>query len=125
MGHIPPGDNTCSSQWAERYQVLVDRYENTIIGQFYGHTHNDHIEVIQSVQGETRGVGSIFIAPSGTTYSYQNPSYRIFTLTDHQITNYFQYRLDLNKANLNKDVTPTWDLAYDFKSEYNLTDLSH
>lgn len=125
MGHIPPGDNTCSSQWAERYQVLVDRYENTIIGQFYGHTHNDHIEAIQSVQGETRGVGSIFIAPSGTTYSYQNPSYRIFTLTDHQITNYFQYRLDLNKANLNKDVTPTWDLAYDFKSEYNLTDLSH
>ena len=90
-----------------------------------GHTHNDHIEAIQSVQGETRGVGSIFIAPSGTTYSYQTPSYRIFTLTDHQITNYFQYRLDLNKANLNKDVTPTWDLAYDFKSEYNLTDLSH
>lgn len=40
------------------------------------------------------------------------------------LTNYNQYRLDLEKANMNKDLNPSWDLAYDFKNEYALTDLS-
>lgn len=31
----------------------------------------------------------------------------------------------MNKANLNKNISPAWDLAYDFKSEYNLNDLSN
>ncbi|EAR82947.2 ser/thr phosphatase family protein (macronuclear) [Tetrahymena thermophila SB210] len=125
IGHIPFGDNTCSSQWAMRIQVLIDRFENTIIGQFYGHTHNDHIEVVKSATGEDRSVGTIFIAPSGTTYSYQSPSYRIFAYENEKVSNYFQYRLDLEKANKNTQVSPVWDLAYDLKSEYGLKDVSN
>ncbi|EGR31549.1 ser thr protein phosphatase family protein, putative [Ichthyophthirius multifiliis] len=125
FGHIPIGDNTCSSQWALRYQVLIDRFEYIIIGQFFGHTHNDHIESIISSQGEKRSIGSIFIAPSGTTYSFLNPSYRIFEFKNQKLFNYYQYRLDLDNANQNIHKEPTWDLAYDFLSEYQLDDISN
>lgn len=36
IGHIPYGDNTCSSLWSMRIQVLIDRFEATIIGNFFG-----------------------------------------------------------------------------------------
>lgn len=48
IGHIPYGDNTCSSEWAERIQVIIDRFEYTIAGQFFGHTHKDHVETVLS-----------------------------------------------------------------------------
>lgn len=41
FGHIPPGDTFANSLWAERYGVLVDRFERTITGQFFAHTHED------------------------------------------------------------------------------------
>jgi sphingomyelin phosphodiesterase len=41
IGHIPPNNNMNS--WALRYNAIVDRFSYNIRGQFYGHTHNDHI----------------------------------------------------------------------------------
>lgn len=40
-GHIPP--NEAMVEWGWRYNALVDRFSYTIRGQFYGHTHNDHL----------------------------------------------------------------------------------
>lgn len=31
-GHIPPGDFFCSSAWAQRYNILVERYSDIIKG---------------------------------------------------------------------------------------------
>lgn len=50
--------------------VLLEINEWILILFYLGHTHNDHIESVESVEGEKRGVGTVFIAPSGTTYSY-------------------------------------------------------
>ena len=71
-----------------------------IKGQFYGHTHNDHIETIKSSQDGT-AISTLFIAPSGTTYSFKNPSFRVFEMNafDNSIKDYAQYRLDLKSAN--------------------------
>ena len=30
FGHIPPGDSTCNSNWAKRYNILVERFANII-----------------------------------------------------------------------------------------------
>lgn len=67
----------------------------------------------------------MFIAPSGTTFSFHNPSYRIFSVQDEAIENYFQYRLDFRNVVQDANVSPKWDLAYDFKTEYKLADLSN
>jgi sphingomyelin phosphodiesterase len=67
IGHIPPANSFCLSEWAQRYTVLIERFENTVKGQFFGHTHQDHYESVRSlVDGHT--VGTVFIAPSLTTY---------------------------------------------------------
>jgi sphingomyelin phosphodiesterase len=39
--HISPNLLECSTIWSEVYRALIARYNFTIKGQFYGHTHND------------------------------------------------------------------------------------
>jgi len=51
FAHIPPGDTFCHTQWAQRFSVIVERFEHVIKGLFYGkrltnilgHTHQDHV----------------------------------------------------------------------------------
>lgn len=56
------------------------RFEDTIAAQFYGHTHEDEFEVFYDVEDEERAVGVAYITPAVTTFSYLNPSYRVFTM---------------------------------------------
>jgi sphingomyelin phosphodiesterase len=126
IGHIPPGNQFCFSQWAERYTALVDRFSHVIRGQFFGHTHQDHFESMHSYVDNSL-IGTVFIAPSMTTYTQQNPSFRIFEVDEETKfpLNYYQYRLNLSVVNSNKtNETLIWDIAYDILTEYNLPDLS-
>lgn len=96
-------------------------------GLFYGHTHNDHIETIVS-RVDGRPIRTAFIAPSGTTYSYQNPSFRIFEINgaDNSIRDYDQYRLNLDKANQDgPNAVLEWDKAYTFTKFYGLKSASN
>ena len=43
IAHIPPKQCLPSFSW--NFDLIVNRYENTIAGQFYGHTHNDEIVI--------------------------------------------------------------------------------
>lgn len=56
------------------------RYESTIVGQFYGHTHFDHFEVFYDVATLKRPTSVAYISPSVTPYTNINMGYRIFTL---------------------------------------------
>lgn len=53
--------------------TLSSRYESTITGQFFGHTHMDEFEMFFDETDKTRPVGVAFIAPSVTTYVDLNP----------------------------------------------------
>ena len=58
--------------------VRPARYEDTISGQFYGHTHKDEFEVFYDLEDASRAVSVAYITPAVTTYSFKNPTYRIF-----------------------------------------------
>ena len=47
-------------------------------GQFFGHTHYDKFELYYDVADSKRPVGVGYVAPSLTTYTYLNPTYRIY-----------------------------------------------
>ena len=32
-------------RWSHEYNRIVRRFNNTILGQFFGHTHNDEFEI--------------------------------------------------------------------------------
>ena len=45
ISHIPSGSSYCLKAWSANYYQLVNRFENTIAAQFFGHTHNDQFYV--------------------------------------------------------------------------------
>nr|XP_053648270.1 sphingomyelin phosphodiesterase-like [Cherax quadricarinatus] len=75
LGHIPPGIVDSERVWSREFNRIVVRYENTIRGQFYGHTHYDEFEVFHD--GD-RPAGVAYIAPSQTPWYGLNPAYRIY-----------------------------------------------
>lgn len=125
--HIPPQNWACMIHYAKTFEYIVDRYENTIANQFYGHTHQDEFFVQYDVATRTRPISTGYISPSLTTYQNQNPAYRIYQVNARTkfVTNIYTFISDLPALNkLGKSGIPTWKYLYDAKREYNLKDLS-
>lgn len=91
--------------WSENFYRIVTRYENTIIAQFYGHTHADEFQMFYDPEDMSknkmekkrlrpnlkkplnftgRPVNIAYLGPSVTTFENHNPAYRIYHLDgDH------------------------------------------
>lgn len=123
IGHIPPGEWSFLVECNKRYNAILDRFENIIKGQFFGHTHNDHIYLKKGYFDKDRYTGLVFTAPSTTTYSFLNPSFRYFEVDSesYEIKNMYQYRLDLEKANKDKDNLPKFDKVYEFNDLFKVS----
>ena len=124
FGHVPFGSGTLTP-YARHMNVLVERYQNTIAGIFFGHLHYDSWQV-GSGHFSGKPTKAQWIAPSLTTGGVLHSSFRLFEIDSatYEVQNFYQYRLNQTKANENPDVTPTWDVAYDFKSQYGVEDMS-
>jgi len=125
LGHLPHGDKYVDSHWSRHYRTLVNRFQNSIRGQYFGHTHQDEFFISQSMIPGANPAGVLFAAPTFGTYSWQNPSFRIYEYdwaTKH-LVNIHQWRLPLYKVNLSQN-TPVWEHAFDFKTLYNMPDMS-
>lgn len=123
LAHIPTGINDCVASWGETFYKIVNRYENTISAIFTGHTHQDAFEVFYENGVNSRATAISYISPSLTTYTYKNPSYRIYTVD--QKTNFIvdtdTYQVNMTQANL--VGTPSFRLEYNAKKTYNMTNL--
>jgi len=123
IGHIPSGGSILSNYttYAIDYVKLVNKFKNIIVGQFFGHTHDDQFEVVMDDSGNATSV--IYIAPSVTTFTNHNPAYRIYEYNQQfQMLDYHQFIANLTLANqLNK---PSWFLEYSASSEYSLKDMT-
>lgn len=60
LGHIPP--RQCMGAFSWNFDRIINRYENTIAGQFYGHTHNDQF-VIHYDQNDSQRPVSMVVVP--------------------------------------------------------------
>ena len=80
MSHIPPGNKDCLGAWGRNYGRIIERFENTIRAQFFGHTHNDQFIVFYDSQTNSRPLNVGFVTPSVTTYTGMNPAYVIYTV---------------------------------------------
>ena len=124
IGHIP--SDGCMYQWAARFEAIVDRYSDTIRGQFFGHTHSDLFQVLYTQDG-SKPVGVQYIAPSLTTITDRRPAIREFEVdADTGIpVKIRQYRLNLTKYNaMGKVDKILWEETYNSLTEYNMTDLT-
>ena len=78
--HMGGGNGETYGPWGREFAKLVDRFEGTIVAQFYGHTHNDEFKVFYDRETNARPINIAYVSPSVTTWKNMNPSYRIFTI---------------------------------------------
>lgn len=128
IGHIPPKSNL--NDWAIRFNAIVDRYSYIIRGQFYGHTHSDHVSFFPQMKNtsnvSTAPLSNYYlVSPSLTTYSDRIPEYRVMDVDFDtlQVIDYSQYRLDLRKYQT-ADQKPQFELFYKFKEAYKVPDMT-
>uniref|UniRef100_A0A8C2PLW0 Sphingomyelin phosphodiesterase n=1 Tax=Cyprinus carpio TaxID=7962 RepID=A0A8C2PLW0_CYPCA len=130
IGHIPPG--LCLSNWSWNYYHIVNRYESTITGQFFGHTHVDEFQMFYDEDTLTRPLSVAFIAPSVTTYVNLNPGYRVYYVDGNypgsswMVLDHETFILNLTLANnlpSKPDPNPSWTLLYRASKAYGLSTL--
>ena len=51
--------------------MILGRFEGTVMAQFYGHTHNDEFAVFYDTEDSSRPVNVGIVTPSITTYTGQ------------------------------------------------------
>ena len=125
IGHKPPHEALHS--FKVNYFNIIYRYENTIIGQFFGHSHEDRFVVYLDPKNTSRGFANEFIPGSITPFSHLNVGFRIYDIDAKYkyITDSYNYIFNLTLANMDKNE-PDWYLeysarnAYGFKSGYIL-----
>ena len=127
IGHIHP--SSCMLSWSVNYYRIVNRYESTIAGQFFGHTHNDEFELFYDLSDRKRAVSIAYLAGSVTTFTGLNPAYRIYTVdgsyddASWQVLDHETYIMNLTDANLNVNREPVWQLEYTARKAYNMTSI--
>ncbi|KAB0397067.1 hypothetical protein E2I00_012022, partial [Balaenoptera physalus] len=119
IGHIPPGH--CLKSWSWNYYRIVERYENTLAGQFFGHTHVDEFEVFYDEETLSRPLSVAFLAPSATTYISLNPDGN-YSGSSHLVLDHETYILNLTQAN-QPGATPHWKLLYRARETYGLPNV--
>jgi sphingomyelin phosphodiesterase len=112
----------CDKNWKSWNEVL-DRFENTIIGHFAGHTHDDTFTI--TYDKSLKPIGSIHYAGSITTQG-RNPGFRIYKVDrkTKAVLDYTEYWADLSEANANPAIGPQWKLQYTASEAYEVKNLS-
>jgi len=130
MSHIPPGNGDCLGAWGRNYAKIIERFENIIRAQFFGHTHNDQFLVFYDAVTQSRPLNLGFITPSVTTYTGLNPSYTIYTIdgpgesASYRVQNKEVYIFRLSEANnAGLDERPKYFKLYDAKDDLELSSL--
>ncbi|XP_054157645.1 sphingomyelin phosphodiesterase-like [Oppia nitens] len=139
IGHIPPGSDDCLQIWSRNMNRIVNRFEDTITGQFYGHTHQDEVEIFYETTRDAKNKNGVhirptnmaYIGPSVTTFGNVNPGYRIYTIdgdydeSTYEVLDYETYYLNLTEANINRDSKPLeYRLSYTAQQALGLQDLT-
>jgi sphingomyelin phosphodiesterase len=128
LGHVPPGSKDCWSKWSQQFHRIINRYQNIILAQFYGHTHNDEFRIFfDDTKDPPQPTGSLYIGASVTPYTDLNPGYKVF-LADGvrleptwQILDHETYVYDLLAANeAGASVEPTFYKEYSARESYSL-----
>ena len=78
LSHVPPGNAECLGAWGREYSRIISRFEDTIVGQFHGHTHYDHFVIHYDPNNSSRPTNVGYISPSVATYTGLSPGYRIY-----------------------------------------------
>ncbi|GLH11753.1 Uncharacterized protein GBIM_16515 [Gryllus bimaculatus] len=125
LAHIPPGVSDSLNSCSREFRRIIDRFENTVVAQFNGHTHNDEFHIFYSLENPERATNVALNGGSATTYTYLNPNYKVYKIdkTTGLVIDSETWTYNLTDANLNGNAVPKWYKLYSFQEEYGVKSL--
>ncbi|XP_021959476.1 sphingomyelin phosphodiesterase [Folsomia candida] len=130
LGHMPPGSGSCWGTWSAQFERIILRYEAIIMAQFYGHTHNDAVQIFyDSSARPARPANSLYIGASTTAHTNLNPGFKVYhvdggrgadstwEIMDHET---WIYNLTEANANVEPNGAMPWKLMYKAKETFNM-----
>ncbi|KAF8382030.1 asm-3 [Pristionchus pacificus] len=133
VAHIPGGSGEALEGWAINYYKVINRFEDTITAQFFGHTHSEEFNMFYENPDDasSRPTGVTWSAPSLTTYSEYFPAYRVYTIegqyagSQYRVIDWAEYYVNITEANANPTKDPEWKTLYaSVLAEYEMDDAS-
>jgi sphingomyelin phosphodiesterase acid-like 3 len=106
--------------WTSQFDSLLERYQDTVIASFAGHTHADDFRLIHAA-----GTNELFVLidPPISPIFGQNPAFRVVTFErDGSLADQSTYYLtNLEKASVT--VSGTWEKEYTFSEQWKMRRL--
>ncbi|KAJ7218481.1 sphingomyelin phosphodiesterase [Mycena pura] len=139
IGHIPPGKEDTVEDQSNYYDQILQRYKNTIAGQFYGHSHKDQFEIAYSnysAQTAANAVGVALIVRVSVNLLLSltfvgpcinsdeqvcdcgNPAFKVYDIDPDTFEVMDASVFFTNVSDPNFQVTPEWGLFYSARATY-------
>ncbi|KJA25536.1 hypothetical protein HYPSUDRAFT_405070 [Hypholoma sublateritium FD-334 SS-4] len=120
IAHMPPSSADAFHDQSNYFNQIVQRYQNTIAAQFYGHSHVDEFAIAYSNysnQIDTTANNVAYIAPSLTPRN-ANPAFRIYDVDPdtYEIMDSRTFISDMSDASF--QTAPVWKLEYSARDLY-------
>ncbi|KAJ7767281.1 sphingomyelin phosphodiesterase [Mycena metata] len=120
VGHIPLGKEDTLVDQSNYYDQVLQRYKNTIAGQFFGHSHKDQFEIAYSNYSEQtaqNAVGVALIGPALTPTS-GNPAFKFYDIDPDTFEVMDSKVIFTNISDPTFQISPTWGLYYSARETY-------
>lgn len=126
LNHIPNGGSSVYRYWSREFARIIDRFHQTIVAQFCGHTHRNEFHLFYDRATAQYATSVTFNGGSLTPFSNVNPNYVVYFVdkTSFEVVDQEFYYFNLANANLHPYRSPQWNYLYSFKNFWKLDDLS-
>ncbi|KZT25638.1 sphingomyelin phosphodiesterase [Neolentinus lepideus HHB14362 ss-1] len=120
IGHSPVGKGDIMWDQSNYYDQIVQRYKNTIAGQFFGHTHADELQIAYSDYKNRTAANAVsvgLVAPALTPRS-GNPAFKVYDVDPdtYEVMDAKSYFADMTHPTFRH--TPSWALFYSARAAY-------
>ncbi|KAF7346627.1 Saposin B-type domain-containing protein [Mycena sanguinolenta] len=120
IGHIPLGKEDTMQDQSNYYDQVLQRYINTIAGQFFGHSHKDQFEIAYSNYSEQTAANAVSVGLIGPalTPSSGNPAFKFYDIDPDTFSVVDSSVIFTNLSDPEFPVRPTWGLYYSARETY-------
>ena len=124
LGHIRPGSE---SRWQDyklnHFEKVVQKYHDRIIGQFYGHQHQDSFSFMMSEDNKI--INTMFVGGIVVTKFNKHSTVRLYKYdaVSFKLLDYEDFYIPLKESEQNGAII--WKRLYKFTEEYGVPDLSN
>lgn len=122
LGHVP-NLNECTRQYGRRFHALMDRFQNVVRWSVFSHIHAEQFQVVKDII-EHKPIMFNLIAGSVTTYQGKPPSFDIVYVDPESMLPIDVETHTFDLVHANKYDEPKWDVKYDWRKYYNISDFS-